>query len=232
MSETRAERWPAWPATVALCAAVVLALCSLRGGFWLDEILAGRSAWTSAGWLAWIEQVHREDPHYLTILWMRLVGRDHSEVLLRAPSIAFALATLLLVHRATREDGPRGQLVAMVIWGCSWLFVCYAGEARGYSGVIFHSLAALLIERRIAVGNTRIATCVLRGLNYAIGLLAQPILLAGVLASAAWLALLVVRRRISWRHAAAVGSGPPWPCLECWASRSGALSPPTDHMRR
>jgi hypothetical protein len=73
---------------------VALRLWAARGELWLDELISLWRAVHAPTWLAIFDGIHSDNNHYLTSLWLRLVGEGHSPLVYRAPSLAAGAATL------------------------------------------------------------------------------------------------------------------------------------------
>lgn len=176
-----------WAAFAALgAAALALRAYACLDAFWLDEIWSWEQARAATSALELLDRIHRENSHYVTTLWIYLVGDTPLWWLYRVPSL---LAGCLLVPLAAlplrRESGGAAALAAAALFGGSAFLITYASEARGYAGVMLH---ALLVYRLLEAEERRpspslewaVGACLLAGALW------QPVFLLVWCAASLW----------------------------------------------
>lgn len=112
------------------------------GELWLDEI------WTldliaPAGSAAdiFLNTPHANN-HYLNSLWLWLVGRDASVLVMRSGAVLMGALSILAAAAAVAKQGKTALSVSAALFATSYFFIHYGSEARGYSGMIFCVLVA------------------------------------------------------------------------------------------
>jgi len=96
--------------------------------------------------------------------------------------------TVLAAGIAARRAGLTAALVAMSLFAISYPMVNYGSEARGYAGLIFATLCAVLLTESAAAGSKRDRLRL--GFANLIGALFQPIMLGGIVGLMTWTAWL------------------------------------------
>ena len=141
---TRADRASALSAAFAVALTAALAVSFLgEKGFWLDEALSVQRA--SGGWAALWHDITGSQAnmalYYVLLHWWIALG--DSEVVVRALSALFAVATVPVVYRLTsRLFGGRAAVTAALLLALNSFFISYAQEARGYSLAVLLSALA------------------------------------------------------------------------------------------
>ena len=131
----------AWLRWVVVAVGVALRLWAARGELWLDELISLWQAVHASSWLAIFDGIHSDNNHYLTSLWLRLLGDGHSPLLYRAPSIVAGAGTLAVV--AIHE-----KLEVLVLFAASFILAQYDSEARGYALMVFFAVACFELAKQ------------------------------------------------------------------------------------
>ncbi len=135
--------------------AVALRLWSASGDFWIDEIwsldqlnIALRSG--SAADVAAL--FFHANTHGLNTLYMAVVqsmtGGDASDYAYRSLSVAAGIFSVFIAARIGNRQSPAGGLIAALLISLSYPLVHYAGEARGYSLMVFAGLSCFHLMSR------------------------------------------------------------------------------------
>ena len=124
-------------------AGLALRLAAARGDLWLDELwsLDLVSHITSPDQVFWA--ISHDNNHFLTSLWMYAVGQDASPRVYRAPAVALGTLSILAAARIGWRSNAASAVAAALLAACSYPFVDYGSEARGYAGLILASLLAI-----------------------------------------------------------------------------------------
>ncbi len=131
-----------WGLLIGLAVMAAVGVFGLgRRSFWMDE----GYTWTIIAQPSWSKFIEALDltasnmSGYMTLLRVWSAGGD-SETWLRIPSLAFALGTVFVVHRAARAAlGSRIAGIAALLAGTSVPLTFYGLEARSYSMLAFFS---------------------------------------------------------------------------------------------
>ena len=131
---------------------LALRLWCAESPLWLDEIWSlDNLAGLSHGWqVFW--RISHDNNHFLNSLWLFWVSGDsHDPLLLRAPSIAMGAALIPVMAAILWRRGGAAAVAAALLTACSYFFVSYSAEARGYAGEALALAAAYLcLERAMA----------------------------------------------------------------------------------
>lgn len=127
--------------TVVLVA-LALRLPGLWTDFWLDEIWALQNVGSLSSALGVVTDIHHDSNHWLTSLWMYLVGQEAPFWLYRLPSLVAGVGTVLAAGWLARADGT-SRILAMLLVAISFPLGYYASEARGYAVAACASLLSL-----------------------------------------------------------------------------------------
>ncbi len=146
---------------------LVLRVLAARGDLWLDEILTLFVATKTPSWWALLN-VHHDNVHLLTALWLRLVGPDAPAMLCRLPSIVASTATIGLAAWYVRRIGNGIAIAAAWLLAVLLMQVQYGSEARGYAlagacMVLCLELVARLVDRPSWPLRSLLAAVVLAG---------------------------------------------------------------------
>lgn len=122
-----------------IAAALRINLLFIRGTFWFDEIFSVHFSslpWREAFKYAVIET----NPPFYTLLlrgWIALVG-NHNEILIRLPSIFFALLTIIFLYLLAQKLFNRFTAILSILFlTLSGLHIFLSTEARSYSLLAF-----------------------------------------------------------------------------------------------
>jgi hypothetical protein len=184
-----------------MAATVVRALASGAADFWLDEIVSWRLTLEfSSAWQ--VLAAREENNHFLNTWFLYLLGPDAHWALYRLPALIAGVGTVLLSALAAARRGAVEASTAAALVGSSYLMIHYASEARGYSLVIFFSLAAFLSMRR-ALDSRRAVHELLFALAALLGFLSQLMFVYAYATLTGW-SLWRMRAQRWPPHAAAV----------------------------
>ena len=110
---------------------------------WLDEIWSWRFARDNDVFL------EHDNNHILNTLWLWFLGDTTSAPVWRLPAVMFGGASIAMVFTLVRRLGRPHALFAAALVACSYPFVVYQSEARGYSLMILCVLLALEVQMRL-----------------------------------------------------------------------------------
>lgn len=136
---------------VGLTAAIGLALrgwVASSGGLWLDE------AWSlvMAGGVPLITgvfaNIHHDNNHHLTTLWLQLLGDQAPPVLQRGLSILCGTASIGVAALIGQRRSGWVAVAMAALFAISPFFVLYGSEARGYAPVTLAILTMLWLLQR------------------------------------------------------------------------------------
>lgn len=135
--------WTSLVIGMALLGGLGLRLAAARGELWLDELwsLDLVSHITSPDQVFWA--IPHDNNHFLNSLWMYVLGQHASPVAYRLPSVLFSSLAILAAARIGRRVNPAAGAAAAIITACSYPFVDYGSEARGYGGLMLAILLAV-----------------------------------------------------------------------------------------
>ncbi len=128
-----------------LLVGAALRIWAARGELWLDEIWSLLEFADTAKSPADIFTFHHDNNHYLTTLWMYLLGPKREPwIWFRLPSLLTGIGTVALLPVAARRWGSLASVIATLVGALSLVLIQYASEARGYAPVGFFALAAFV----------------------------------------------------------------------------------------
>ncbi len=127
---------------VAMAIASALRLPGLLQDPWIDEIWSWGLARSRASALD-IFSIRTSNNHTLNTLWIWLVGDRPDFILYRLPAFVAGVACVPLAATIAARAGRNAALAAAAIMTIAYLPIVYASEARGYSMMLFASLATL-----------------------------------------------------------------------------------------
>src|SRR4029079_4856878 len=137
---------------IAMAAGVVGAALRLPG-LWtdlqLDEVWSIENASAAASWFE-ILRLKIDNNHHLTSLYMHGLGPNAAAALYRVPAYVLGVATVPLAWLVASRDSRTTAVVSTVLFATSAALVFYSSEARGYSTVVFLTLAAWYCLQRYA----------------------------------------------------------------------------------
>lgn len=148
---------------------------------------------TSPGEILW--GVNHDNNHVLNSLWIYLVGVDARSMTLRALAIICGAATVAVAATAGRRPAA---LAFALMTAVSVTFVHFGSEARGYAGLMFSIVAAIVAYERWHAGDERSAPWILGG-AIALGVLSHLTMLAAGAAVGFASLVSLLRRGRPWR---------------------------------
>jgi hypothetical protein len=130
-----------WSVFGVLVLAALVRAPGLLTELWLDEIRALANVSSIDSVLGVFNAIHHDSNHWLTSLWLFVLGPEAPFWLYRLPSFLAGLAAVLAAGwLASLEDGK--ARLPMLLTATSFPLVFYSSEARGYS---LAALAGLLL---------------------------------------------------------------------------------------
>lgn len=176
---------------VAFAARVI----DLGDTLWFDELWSRRDALNASSAGELLRVALAQNSHLLVAFWMDWLGASAPAWLYRLPSFVYSALTLLLAIALGRDlEGPRGAWIYACVFGLSAFLIHYGTEARGYSGLLFHSLLGFsLLSRSLDAAARSPVRGGLFGVNALFGLLSHPIFGAFLSGAGLWLALRLLR---------------------------------------
>ncbi len=146
--------WRFWGWAGACVATIVIAAAARILGaindLWLDEILAIRTACSVPSVAKIFTGLHSELNHHLYTLYLYLLPPDTNPFDCRIPSLMAGVGTVVLAGLIGRRRSRACGLIALVLFGSSYVMVLYSSEARGYALAVFFALAAFhLLDRHL-----------------------------------------------------------------------------------
>jgi hypothetical protein len=191
---TRKHYGAEWIAVAALTVlGLALRVLDARGALWLDEAWSATFAQQAATPLGVVFRINHDNNHILNTLWLQLVGPGAPPMLQRALSIACGTACAPLAALFAARRGAAAAIVAGLAFAISPILVTYGAEARGYAPMLAAAMAVLVLadrwlEEDRPPATVGIAVCAL------LGTLAQPLMIAPLLAITGWAVLILCRR--------------------------------------
>jgi 4-amino-4-deoxy-L-arabinose transferase-like glycosyltransferase len=199
-------------AAIALIAAVAAALRlhELGNQLWFDEIdtLVNH---VRLGWSRILTTYESRNQHLFYSVCARaaldLFG--DTPFALRLPAAAFGVASVIASWRfALRVTGRAEALAAAALLALSYQHVWFSQNARGYTGILFFTLAGSALFLDSIAGRGSRGRTLLYGVSMALALYTHLTSLFAVAAHGlVWLALLARRRDLSWRERLRPGAG-------------------------
>ncbi|HEY3856933.1 MAG TPA: hypothetical protein VGO67_21315 [Verrucomicrobiae bacterium] len=129
---------------IILILAVALRIAGACNDLWLDEIWSLTTVrGISSPWDVFTK-IHLDNNHYLSSLWLYFFREHGNWVGFRVPSIVAGLGCVMLAGSIGARYNARAAWIAMFLFTFSYVQILYSSEARGYSEVVFFSLASWL----------------------------------------------------------------------------------------
>jgi len=169
----------------ALAAGAVVRLLPCFGDFWLDEIWSIFAVREIDSVLGVFTRLRNSNNHHLYSLLIALIGDPAQAAWYRIPSALAGLGSIVLAIRILSREGRYEAAIGAILTSASFMLIQFSSEARGYSLVVFFSLAAylLFLEDR---QRPRVWTALLFGVSVILGVLSQLIYIFFYLGLAAW----------------------------------------------
>ncbi len=139
--------------TIFLLILAIASAARLQGCFsdlWLDEIWMVRVAEQSTSFLDIFTQYRDMMNQHLNTLIIYFLGNCKHLMVYRIHSLACGIGTVVLAWFISRRLGRGPAIIASFLTGGSYLLIHYSSEARGYSLVVFFSLATLFALERLS----------------------------------------------------------------------------------
>jgi len=136
-------------ALLALVIGAALRLPGLWTDLQLDEVWSIENASAAASWFD-ILRLKIDNNHHLTSLYMHGLGPNAAAALYRVPAYVFGVATVPLAWLIASRDSRTTAIISATLFATSAALVFYSSEARGYSTVVFLTLAAWYCLQRYA----------------------------------------------------------------------------------
>jgi hypothetical protein len=191
---------PRLPILILIAVGTVARCWGSLDQLWLDEVWTLHLVHGVRSPIELLTRVTHDNNHILNSLYIWLVGVSAPSVILRLPTVALSVGSLLLVQRLTRERPAGERVVGTALIALSFPLIVYGSEARGYAGATFFALAAVVLLDRVhgqgSLGALALfwGMIVLGGLSHPTFLLIVP----GLAVTALWSAT----RGRSWRAGA------------------------------
>ena len=124
-----------------------LRIAAAQGDLWLDELwsLDLVSHISSPGEVFW--GISHDNNHFLNSLWMYAAGPDRPPIVYRLPSIVCSTLAIVVAASIGWRVNTAAAVAGAWITGCSYPFVLYGSEARGYGALLLAVLAAVALWR-------------------------------------------------------------------------------------
>ncbi len=129
-----------WIAQLVLIVGCLLRAFGMAGDLWLDEIWSLQVAQTMSSPLDLFHTSILDGHFSLYTLYLNAVGQGYEAYIYRLPSFLAGCLSLLLVYRIGRTRNTLTGFLALLLFACSFVFVLYGSEARGYSLMTFFVL--------------------------------------------------------------------------------------------
>jgi hypothetical protein len=176
---------------------IVARILGIFSDFWLDEIWTYFRLTSLKTPLEVFTRFTSDNNHCLNSLFMFLIGNTGHWYLYRLPSLAAGLLTLPLVWLATRKAGRIEACIATILAASSYLLINYSSEARGYSLVIFFSIATYYLLQR-CLGSPALRWRILLWVCIGLGVLSHLTYLFVLVAAVVWLPYAGFRKHERW----------------------------------
>ncbi len=127
-----------------------LRISNLNDSLWLDELWSTYQKLGSFRSLAYvaINDVHPPFYSMFMFVWIRIFG--DSEIAVRMPSLLFGIGSIGLTYFVgSRLADEKSALLAAFLMSLSPVHIWYSQEARGYSGLVFFLLLAILAQLKM-----------------------------------------------------------------------------------
>jgi hypothetical protein len=182
---SRSRRW----VLVALAIITILGIFSrVYASFsdlWLDEIWTLFALKEIHSIAEIFSRFHSSNNHHLATILLYLIGETEHGVLYRIPFVIVGILSIPLIWITARRTGELEAHFATILTAGSYLLIYFSSEARGYSLVLFFSIAAYyFLQQHLSDGRWRSAS--LLWLCTGLGLLSQSMFLFTIVAAFVW----------------------------------------------
>ncbi len=189
----------------ALLGLLVLALAlrvpGLFTDLWLDEIWTVDIVRRMDSAFDVFRTVRHSNNHHLNTLIFYWIGDVEDWKLYRLHSLVAAVGSVWLAWRIAARRGRAEAIFAAGLCASSYLLIHFSSEARGYSMLVFFSLASYDLLQDLERGRTGAGRTALFWLCTCLGFLSHLMYLHAFLAGAASTSLGLVRRGVPMRQA-------------------------------
>ncbi len=185
-------------AGIAIAAAVVR-VAAAPGDLYIDEIWSLGFARSHPSPWAILTQIHYDNNHYLTTMWMSLLGDNVPAILYRLPALLCGIAIVPLGALTVNRHGHTTAVFTALLLGSSFLLIEYSTEARGYAPVVMMVFLSWLVMRRW-MQNEQAGWAVVFWFAVVIGLVSQLIFVQFYLGLLAWSGWHLARQSVSWGY--------------------------------
>ncbi len=181
--------WSSYALLLSLLVGGLLRFYASIGDLWLDEVWTLQSvAARCHSWSDVFTSLHVQNNHYLSTLWLYVLGPSQWFVLYRLPSIIAGVVTIALAAHLASRYSKAAALFTAALAATSYLLVHYASEARGYSMLTMFALLSIVLALSHAK-RPRLNTTILLNLTLSLGLLSQLLFAVFAALLGLWLAL-------------------------------------------
>lgn len=122
--------------------ALVLRTMAATNQLWFDELCSVDLASQMSGPIGVFTEFLYDNNHYLTTLWLYIVGPNEAGWLYRLPSVIAGTATIAAIYWVLKPWGIVAQRIGAVLLACSYIHIHYSSEARGYAPLMLFFLLA------------------------------------------------------------------------------------------
>ena len=141
-------------AIVALVIGAIFRLRGIGGDLWLDEIWSINNLDSISSFSQIFTSLKTDNNHLLNSAYLYLVGYGAHPIVYRFPALIFSLAVLILAPSLSFHRGKRETLFSIILISLSYPIILLTTEARGYSGMLFFSVIALMMLHSYASNPT------------------------------------------------------------------------------
>ena len=189
--EATGTAWLRWVLWISIASLGMARIAAASGELWFDELLSLKLV-AKAGSVTEVLRLNVDNNHPLNSVWLLLLGASAGDLACRALAVTAgigAMVVFLLLLRETESGSGVNRwqpLAGTFIFGCSYLQVLYASEARGYAPCVFFSLVAFLLLLRHGRRAATNSAPFLYGAACAAAVLSHPIGIQAVLGGITW----------------------------------------------
>jgi hypothetical protein len=186
-------------AVVIVLLAAAIRICGIFNDLWLDEIWSLYLAREISSPVEVFTKIHHDNNHYLTTLYMYLVGPHGNWPGYRIPSLVAGVGAVVVAGLIGRRRNTASAIFAMLLVGFSYVLTLYSSEARGYASAVFFALLSFyLLDRYLET--TRWPLGLMSSLTTVCGILSQLVFLDYYAAALVWSAYQLLRSRARWKQ--------------------------------
>ena len=131
-------------AVLALIAGGCLRLRGIVGDLWLDEIWSLNNLKSVSSFFDIFTSLKTDNNHFLNSAYLYIVGDAAGPIIYRFPALIFSIGVMLLAPGLSFHRGKRETQFSIILISLSFPIVLFTTEARGYAGMLFFAVVALL----------------------------------------------------------------------------------------